>query len=399
MKILVITDMLPYPPVSGGLLRVYNLLSRVAKQHQVTLIAPQTCEDQDKDIHHLKKQGYQVTTAKVAKRSRLTKILTMAHCARSGQPLELGYEYREELTEKIKTCVSAERFDIIQVEQSHMAHYLAMLPQNKTSKRILMLHDVDFAQADRMAHLEQKLRRKLRLKLYSRMMRRWEPRIADKFDRCTTVSEPDRQLLTTANPRLKVDVIPNGVDTTLYQPLPLTNPCPTLLFIGNMSYLPCIDAMRYFCREIFPHVLDKIKDAELWIVGKEPAAEVKALADSRIHVTGQVEDIVPYYKRCTACIVPLRAGGGTRLKILEAMALGRPVISTTIGREGLDLIDREEILIADTPQHFTEATLQILSDLPLRKHITTKAREKVVRLYDWDASADKLMQIYKEVTQ
>jgi glycosyltransferase involved in cell wall biosynthesis len=138
-------------------------------------------------------------------------------------------------------------------------------------------------------------------------------------------------------------------------------------------------------------------EIEVWIVGRDPLPEVKRLNGNGVNVTGQVKDVLPYYKRTTVCIVPLRAGGGTRLKILEAMALGRPVISTTIGCEGLDVEDGQHLLIADTPKKFAEKTVRLLTDRTLHHKIRTNARQLVETRYDWDSIAGQLMHIYEEI--
>ena len=229
-------------------------------------------------------------------------------------------------------------------------------------------------------------------------MQRWEPYYAECFDRCITVSENDQKTLYDANPKLRIDVIPNGVDTHKLRPLPCTQDKANLLFIGKMSYPPCSDAAIYFCQEILPLIKKQIKDTELWIVGREPPKEVVNLSTDGIHVTGWVEDVVPYYEQSTACVVPIRAGGGLRLKILEAMALGRPVISTHVGCEGLDVSDRENILISDQPEEFAEKTVRLLCDDDLRKSITFNARRLVEFQYDWDPIANHLMDILNEVT-
>ncbi len=202
-----------------------------------------------------------------------------------------------------------------------------------------------------------------------------------------------------ANPRLQVDVIPNGVDTEKYQPLPLPpeNAPPSLMFIGSMEYPPCVDAVLYFCSEILPLIRHAINAMELWIVGGEPRPEVLKLDGSAVHVTGRVEDVVPYYQQSTVCVVPLRAGGGTRLKILEAMALGRPVVSTTIGCEGLDVVDGEHLLIADTPEQFAEKTLRLLRDRQLYQHIAANGRRLVESRYGWDKIAERLMDVYQQM--
>jgi glycosyltransferase involved in cell wall biosynthesis len=200
------------------------------------------------------------------------------------------------------------------------------------------------------------------------------------------------------NPRLQVDVIPNGVDTEKYQPLPPPeNVSPSLMFVGSMDYPPCVDAVLYFCSDILPLIRQAINPLELWIVGRDPHPEVLKLNGSGVHVTGRVEDVVPYYQQSTVCVIPLRAGGGTRLKILEAMALGRPVVSTTIGCEGLDVVDGEHLLIADTPEQFAEKTVRLLDDRHLSQYICANARKLVEARYGWDQIAERLMDVYEEM--
>jgi sugar transferase (PEP-CTERM/EpsH1 system associated) len=399
MQILIITDMIPYPPVSGGLVRVYNLLRRVARQHQVSLAALIETSDQAKGISHLQEFCHRVETGNVRRRHPLAHLPGLFRYALAGKPLELKFWYSEELANGIRRLCSTIDFDIVQIEQSVMAQYLEVLPPDAHCKRILMLHDIDFEQAGRIYRFERRLDGRIRTLLYGLMMRCWEPRYAGRFDRCATVSEVDRRLLMAANPRLCVDVIPNGVDTQVYQPLPQEDVFPALLFIGDMSYVPCVDAMLYFCREVLPRIRNVVGEVELWIVGKDPLPEVARLGSNGVHVTGQVDSVMPYYERSTVCVVPLRAGGGTRLKILEAMALGRPVVSTTIGCEGLDVVDGEHLLIADSPERFAEKTVRLLKDRMLYRHIATNARQLVVARYDWDVIARQLMQVYAEMVE
>ncbi len=199
----------------------------------------------------------------------------------------------------------------------------------------------------------------------------WEPRYAEKFDRCTTVSELDQQLLMKANPRLQVDVIPNGVDIEKYQPLPLPpeNASPSLMFIGSMGYPPCVDAVLYFAMRFFLSFVRRSTQWSCGSLGADPHPEVLNSMAMACMSQGWVADVVPYYQQSTVCVVPLRAGGGTRLKILEAMALGRPVVSTTIGCEGLEVVDGEHLFIADTPEQFAEKTVRLLRDRQLYQHI------------------------------
>jgi glycosyltransferase involved in cell wall biosynthesis len=332
------------------------------------------------------------------RRSRWAKAPGMLRYALEGKPPELRLLHSEELVGKIGQLFSMMDFDIVQIE-SDMALYLATLPPNKSYKSLQMFHNVASVQLARISHVELRGDRRLRTWMNGVLLGRWEPRYAENFDRCTTVSEVDQQLLMKANPRLHIDVIPNGVDIEKYQPLPLPPPnvTPSLMFIGSMDYPPCVDAVLYFHSEILPLIRQAINPVELRIVGRDPSPEVLKLNGSGVHVTGRVEDVVPYYRECSVCVVPLRAGGGTRLKILEAMALGRPVVSTTMGCEGLDVVDGEHLLIADTPEQFAESTVRLLSERHLSQDICANARKLVEARYGWDTIAKRLMDVYEEL--
>jgi glycosyltransferase involved in cell wall biosynthesis len=221
----------------------------------------------------------------------------------------------------------------------------------------------------------------------------------ERFGRCIAVSEGDKHLMISRNPRLQIDVVPNGIDTQLFQPIPYQNNSQVLLFIGNMDYRPNIDAISYFCKQILPLIKNEAPLVEVCIAGLNPAPEVLGLAGEGIRVTGTVEDLHPYYAQSAVCIVPLRAGGGTRLKILEAMALGRPVVSTSIGCEGLDVQDGEHLFIADTPGDFANRVLYLLNESAVRESIIRNGRELVEQRYDWDVVAQQLLRIYREVAQ
>lgn len=398
MRILMIANYMPYPQISGGRIRIYNLLRRAAIRHEISLVAFLESPDDAEGIKHLRQFCMNVETASFRQRSRWAKAPGLLKYALEGKPPELMLLHSEELRHKIDQLFSTTDFDIVQIE-SVMGLYLDMLPRGRRFKSLEMFQNFTSQQFERVSNVEQRWDRKLRTRLNAFTMGRWEPRYAERFDRCTVVSEMDRRLLLQANPRLKVDVIPNGVDVEMYQPLPppAENITPSLLFIGNMGYPPCVDAALYFCREIFPLIRQRINNAELWIVGRDPRPEVHELNNGSVHVTGQVDEVLPYYRQCPVCVVPLRAGGGTRLKILEAMALGRPVVSTTIGCEGLDVVDGQHLLIADNPTQFVEKTIQLLEDRHLYQHLIANGRELVESRYGWDQIADKLMDVYEEV--
>ena len=393
-----IVNDLPYPPISGGRIRVYNLLRRVASRHEVSLAALLESPHDAEGVAHLQQFCARVETANIRQSSRLAKVPGLLRYALEGKPPELNLLYSEDLIIKIKQLFSKTDFDIVQIE-SVMGLYFDTLPLNRQFKSIVMFQNITSQQFNRFSNVEERWDRKLRTRLNAVTMGYWEPRYAERFDRCTVVSEIDRHLLKQSNPRLQVDVIPNGVDVGTYQPLPLPleNIHPSLLFIGHMGYQPCADAVLYFCREIFPIIRKAITKTEFWVVGRDPLPEVLELDGSGVHVTGRVEDVLPYYRQNPVCVVPLRAGGGTRLKILEAMALGRPVVSTTIGCEGLDVVDGEHLFIADTPEQFAEKTVRLLNDRQLYRNISTKARHLVETRYGWDNIAERLMDVYSEM--
>jgi len=308
-----------------------------------------------------------------------------------GEPPELRLAFSEELAREIQRLADRVDFDIVQIEHGSMGMYLEALPARLRKRAVWVLHDIDFDKFMRIAHIERRKDTKMRAWIHAMMMRRWQPHFASFFGLCVTMSEADRRLLLSANRSLRVEVSPNGVDTNHYRPLPDEGDTAEMLFIGNMGYQPNVDAAVYFCHEVLPLIRRRVADAKLWIVGISPGASVRRLEGNGVFVTGGVPDVVPYYMRSKVCVVPLRAGSGTRLKILEAMALGRVVVSTSMGCEGLDVVDGEHILIADDSKLFAEQIVKLLTHHELRAKIAAKAREFVVASYDWDVIVEKLM--------
>jgi sugar transferase (PEP-CTERM/EpsH1 system associated) len=397
MRILVITSELPYPTITGGRLRIYNLLKRIAQEHQVWLATHVQAGEETDGIHHLRTFCKDVLTGQLVRRSPLAHAPELLRYSFSGKPIELLFHHSAELGHKVEHLFTQEAIDIVQIEETYVAHYLEHIPQAMHDKSVLTFYDIAFEMVANIARLERNPLRRLRRQLFSQSLKRWEPRYAERFARCIAVSDVDRSRLIRYNPRLQVDVIPNGVDTRQLQPLPKARSSPSLLFIGNMGYWPGIDAALYFSHNIFPRIREVIPDAALWIVGSNPAPDVMALDGARIHVTGRVESVIPYYEQSSVCVVPLRAGTGTRLKILEAMALGRPVVSTRVGCEGLDVTHGEHLLIADDPDDFAQHVIRLLQDDALYNRVTANAREHVMARYDWDVIVKRQLAIYAEL--
>ena len=397
MRILFITDYMPYPPITGDLIRNYNLIRRIARHHQVSLVAFKNASIEDDGVSHMKQFCHRVEAVNLVRRHKLVRIPGLFRYLTAGIPIDIEFLQSDMMAHRIKRLVYSEAFDIVQIEQTRMALYLEALPPNCYSKNILVFHNVASKQYNRIARIASTPFEKIRTRLHSLMLQRWEPRYAERFDLCIAMSELDRRLLMRANPNLQVEVVPNGVDTHLYQPIESNTNQLAVLIVGSMSYAPNADGALWFCNNILPYIRQELNKVQVWIVGISPPPSVVALRSDDVHVTGRVENVVPYYERNKVCVVPLRAGGGTRLKILEAMALGRPVVSTSIGCEGLDLVDGQHLLIADEPKQFAKKTVNLLKDKSLYHYIATKARELVVTRYNWDVISNKLLEIYSKV--
>lgn len=399
MRILFITDYLPYPPIAGDLIRNYSLIRRIARQHQVSLVGFLPPWVEADSVSHMQEFCHRVEAVNLQRRPKLARLPGLIRYVVEGIPFDFEFLRSDVLANKIRQLACSEDFDIVHIEQARMAPYLEALPPDCKSKKVLVFQNVDANQYDRISRIARTWAKKIRTRLYSLMLRRWEPRYAERFDRCVAMSEVDRRLLTMSNPRLKVDIVPNGVDTKLYQPLPFEDMRPAVLVIGSMGYPPNADGAIWFCNDILPHIRRILSDVQVWIVGTSPPPEVVKLSGDGVHVTGRVEDVVPYYRRTSVSVIPLRAGGGTRLKILEAMALGRPVVSTSIGCEGLDLVDGQHLLIADDPEQFAEKTVRLLTDRELYERIAAEGRQLTVTRYDWDVIARQLLDVYSKAMQ
>jgi len=290
--------------------------------------------------------------------------------------------------------------DVIQIEDPNMAQYIEVIPRGARVVKAITFHDVNFKKFARIAQLETKFKRKVRMKLHSLFLNRWEAQYAAKFDICLMMSEVDAQLIRSKNSALNTVVIPNGVDTkTLrYQPKEVS-PNGQIVYVGNMDYRPNIDAVTFFCCEVMPLLAQHIPDLHFFIVGINPRDEVLNLQSEHVTVTGRVESVEPYYRQADVCVVPLRAGGGTRLKILESFALGCPVVSTTIGAEGLSVVNGTHLLLADEADSFAKAVLAVFDDPLLRDRLVKAGRQLVEEQYDWEQIAGQLGDRYSMMVQ
>jgi sugar transferase (PEP-CTERM/EpsH1 system associated) len=396
MRILTISNVVPYPPHSGLQLRTLNILERVAQVHNVTLCCHAWSDSDEANARELTHRGIRTFTCRLGHHIDLPKIAAAARLLITGKPPELALYRSPELVRIVRELLRDEPFDICQIEESILAHYADLL--HARCPKLLIFHDLHFVQAARAARLEHAVGMRLWRRLNGFCMRFYEPRIVTRFEKCVTVTEHDRQLLIATGCRPNIEVVPNGVDTARLQPLAASDSPPALLFVGSMFYTPCEDGAIWLVREILPLVNRRFPAIDVWIVGKKPGPGVEELAGKHIFVTGEVEDVTPYYQRATIAVAPLRAGSGSRLKILEAMALGRPIVSTSLGAEGLQLEPERHLLTADSTEDFAAAVIRLIESPDAGRALANAAREFVEARYNWEMIAARQLQIYREMT-
>ena len=226
--------------------------------------------------------------------------------------------------------------------------------------------------------------------------RRYEGFMFAPYDRTVVISEADRKLLLTLQPSLSIDVIPNGIDLERFQPLHDERDRNTLLFVGNYDYAPNQDAVRVLVEKVLPQVREQVPDARLQLVGVNPPEWMRALADEKIEVTGGVPDVTPYLAGATLFVCPLRIGAGLKNKVLEALAMGIPVVATPLSVDGINVQNGESAIVAPVDE-LPEKTIQLLNDDKLRERLSANGRELIVAEYSWERTASSYEQLYEEI--
>ncbi len=402
MKILFLSITVPFPPTDGGRIRVLNLLKPIARKNQITFLALETTPTDQEGIAHLRSLG--IDAHLVARGPNLPplNLRTAVRALVKGQPITVArYDYPA-FRQKFHSLLAGDAFDLIHYEMFHAAQYRA----RANLPTLLSQQNVDSYIWRRLCEQTDHPLRKLLFWTQARAFARYERSMSPRFDAIACVSEIDRALLQKVCPELTIEVIPNGVDLESYQPNHALEEEGALIYTGSMDWYPNEDAVIYFADEILPLIQarwERDAPAErlmFYIVGQYPTHRVQKLAERPgIIVTGRVEDVKPYIARAAVYVVPLRMGSGTRLKILEALAMEKAIVSTPIGEEGLHLIDGEEILIADVPSRFADAVLRLLTDKQMRRRIGESGRRRVEADYDWRRIGEKLYALYEKIVK
>jgi len=391
MEILVVAPYPPYPPRFGGATRVFHLVRMLAREHRVTVLCLASAAERVAlaPLGEICAAVHCVDYPPGATRKRLYQLRSLV-----GRPYSYYSNYSPAMDAALAALLARQRFDLVQFEFGDAAPYYAMPPG---VIRVLDEHNVEYALLERTWRQTGAPLRRLYYRLEAAKLRREELAVARRVDAILTTSAVDRDTLAAAVPGVPIEVVPNGVDTDYFTPgAPSEAVDPTaVLFTGAIDYHPNTDGVLYYGAEVLPRVRAAAPEAVFTVVGKDPPASVRALAGERVVVTGAVPDVRPWMRRAAVFVVPLRVGGGTRLKILEAMASGRAVVSTSLGCEGIETTPGEDILVADTPAAFADAVVRCLRDPALRARLGARGRALVERRYRWEVIGDALNDVYR----
>lgn len=398
MKLLFVTPYLPSPPRFGGQRRLAGLMRSLAANHELSVISFNASDEfAERSLEETRSYCREVVTFpdmdfldNKDKRMLQLRSLVSRH---SYEHLLLAR--RREFEARLQALVDSGGFDLMQVEFTQMAAFRPRLPPGRL-RTVLDEHNIEFDIVKRTADAEVSAARRLYSAVDWRKLKHEERGAWRRFDGVCVTSQRDATILSELEPSTTVSVVPNGVDVDQFVPSSTAPDADSLLFFGAMNYYPNQDGINYFIEQIFPLILARRPQTKLWIVGPGPDSLLQ-LKSANIEVTGFVDRVEPYLDRASAVIVPLRLGGGTRLKIVEAMSKQKAIVSTRIGAEGIDVRHDDHALLADDPQGFADEVLRVLGDPALATRLGKSARELAEQRYSWPGLVRGLEQFYDQL--
>jgi len=400
--ILVLTPQFPYPPHQGTAMRNYNLIAGLAQRHQVHLLSfGQPDESHGTPLDRLCRSIHVVRPPQRSMGQRLKGLFL------SRQPDMAQRLPSAEFQAKLSAILEREEPGVVEVEGIELAQYLFQVAAGRAAGGDPVLvfddHNAEYVLQQRAFETDVHQPRRWIGAAYSfvqwRRLRGYERQACLVADQVVAVSEPDAEALRRLVPGLEPIVVPNGVDMGFYTaPVPPLEAGPSrqdMVFTAKMDFRPNVDAVLWFVREVLPLVRQRSPETRFWVVGKDPHPRLAPLAaDPAVVVTGWVEDVRPYIAEAGVYVIPLRIGGGTRLKVLEAMAMGKAIVSTALGCEGFPLVPDQELVMADEPAGFAAAVLALLGDAEYRERIGRAARRFAGSRYDWRNIVPRLERAY-----
>jgi len=387
LTVLVLGDELPYPPDSGKRIRTWNLLRRLAKRHRLSYLC--YGDDDDPAIAKLESEGISVYTVRPRTKFEGWQLyLRLLANLFSPYPYSIAKQVSRKFAERLKQLMNDRHFDLVHCEGTPCGHYLnsaAGIP------RVLDAHNIESQIWFRRARLGQTLAERLFFSSQAIKMRWFERRLLRTVESAVAATLQDSCQMRDWGVST-VTVVPNGanlefstINSDAVGPF-------ELLFLGALDWQPNLDGLQFFVRETLPFILSAQPNTTLRIVGRRPVESLRTLVagNRQVELVGEVKDVRPYLTSASVVVVPLRIGGGSRIKILEALAAGKAVISTSIGAEGLDITPGRHFQLADTPLEFAQRTIALLSSEVERRHLGETGRSLVAERYTWDGIATKL---------
>ena len=395
MRILWLKTEVLHPVDKGGKIRTYNMLKELKREHHVTYLTLDDGTASAEDKKNASEYCHELICIPHARREKFTPgfylelfLNLISPHAYAIKKYESG-GMRREIVERDRKGA----FDLL------VCDFLAPavnVPADLTTPAVLFQHNVEAMIWKRHHEVQSNPLKKAYLYGQWQKMRRFEREMCRRFDSVIAVSADDREQMRDEYGAEAVFDVPTGVDTEFFQPSRSVKPrAHSLVFTGSMDWLPNDDAIRYFTRDIMPLIRSKVPDVTLTVVGRNPAPALVDLSkeDKSLIITGRVDDVRPYMENAAAYIVPLRIGGGTRLKIYEAMAMEKAVVSTTVGAEGLPLTNGVELLLADEPATFADAVVRVLTDQDYAAELGRRAAAVVRENFGWRQVTDRFMSL------
>jgi sugar transferase (PEP-CTERM/EpsH1 system associated) len=385
------------PPDTGGKLRSYHILRELAREHSITFFSFYGKHPQDSHSQ-LEKVFDRVVTVPLdlpePKSFRELRDYSLRLFTR--QPYNVAKYCRPNVRRALRQLLEQRVFDAIVCDFVIAA---GSIPWEFPTPKILFTHNVESVIWQRHYQVSHNPLWKALSWREWRTMQAAERKYLREADHVLTVSEDDRRFFGKFVDPAKLSVIPTGADTEFFTPRAEPERADSLVFTGSMDWLPNEDGVIYFMKDILPLIRQELPGISLTVVGRNPSQRLKDLAagTANVHLTGWVEDIRPFLSQAAVCVVPLRIGGGTRLKIFEAMSMAKAVVSTTIGAEGLPVRAGEHLLIADEPAEFAQSTVALLRDPTRRRTIGLTARDLVVQNYSWTRVAKQFAEVLGNV--
>src|SRR5215468_4588826 len=406
LSLLFVSHMPASPPRFGAQARVHGLMTQLARRHDLTAVM--LVDDDEFDAEECRRAmlAYCCEVVLVPNpyvRQGLAKRLLQLQSLASTQSFERLLVTVPAMQRALDRVLRARRFDVVNLEFTFLGacHLRQAPPGERLPSLVVDSHNIDYDLARQYARAGSSLARRLYASANWRKLRREELGTYRNADGVYLCSAADERRLLHQVPGVRTAVIPNAADVEYYQPRPTDPPSDgrTVVYFGLLSYVPNVDGVTHFVRDIWPRIAQSHPEARCKIIGGGPPPSLLALAGPRVELTGFVSDLRPHLAAAAAVVVPLRLGGGTRLKIVEAMAMGKATVSTTLGVEGIEAVPGRDLLVEDEPVAFAEAVSRLLAEPGLAARIGQSARQLAVERYAWSGTARALEGFYRQILE